>query len=368
MVERPEPVGRLTWARRAVSGAVGRGVARRAPSRATALRAAERGALGGGALAAVAAVGYGLIRAEGALARKTIGEPKALPPDPTGTYGRFPGPRLRLVMIGDSSATGLGCDGPAQTPGALLAGGVARELKRRVRLDVVAVVGARSAHLETQVAHALQKPVDLAVIMVGANDVTHQVRPGDASRDLGLAVRTLRAAGAKVVVGTCPDLGTVEPLLQPLRTVAAFYSRRIAAAQAVAVAENDGVAVSLCDLLGPEFAEHAHFWSDDRFHPSPHGYARVADALLPELLELLGVDLPSTETVQDVEVAAGVAAREAGLTVEALPGDEGAAAAGRLVRLVRRLPLVGRGEPEPRATGQDEEAAGVAVPIGEAGG
>jgi hypothetical protein len=168
-------------------------------------------------------------------------------------------------------------------------------------------------------------------------------------------------------VGTCPDLGTVEPLLQPLRTVAAFYSRRMAAAQAVAVAENDGVAVSLGDLLRQEFSEHAHFWSDDRFHPSPHGYARVADALLPELLELLGVDLPSTETVQDVEVAAGVAAREAGLTVEALAGDEGAAAAGRLVRLVRRLPLVGRGAPEPRDTAQDDTSQELTPPRDEPG-
>lgn len=337
---------------------------------------ALRGAYGGGALGALGAVGYGLVRAEAALARRTIGEPRDVPPDPRGTYGRYPGPPLHLVMIGDSSATGLGCDSPAQTPGALLAGGVARELRRRVRLDVVAFVGARSAHLETQVAQALRRPVDLAVVMVGANDVTHRVRPGDASRDLGLAVRTLRAAGAEVVVGTCPDLGTVEPLLEPLRSIAAFWSRRMAAAQAVAVAENDGVAVSLGDLLRHEFTEHKHLWSDDRFHPSPHGYARVADALLPDLLERLGLETAATESVQDVEVAAGVAAREPGLTVETIEGEEGAAAAGRLVRLVRRLPLVGRGAPDPRETTADENGtdafdstgegpgAGVGVPAG----
>jgi lysophospholipase L1-like esterase len=326
--------------------------------------AALRGAYGGGALGALGALGYGLIRVEAAVARRTIGEPSDVPPDPTGTYGRYPGPPLRLVMIGDSSATGLGCDSPAQTPGALLAGGVARELGRRVRLDVVAAVGARSAHLETQVARALQGHVDLAVIMIGANDVTHTVRPGDASRELGLAVRTLRAAGAQVVVGTCPDLGTVEPLLEPLRSVAAFWSRRLAAAQAVVVAENDGVAISLGDLLREEFTVHPHLWSDDRFHPSPHGYAQVADALLPGLLECLGIETPRTESVQDVEVAAGVAAREAGLTVETLPGDEGAASAGRLVRLVRRLPLVGRGAPDPRENGQDDEPTGAALPAG----
>jgi len=267
-------------------------------------------------------------------------------------------------MIGDSGAAGLGCEVPAQTPGALLAGGLARDLRRTVRLASVAAVGARSSDLATQVARALEEPVDLAVIMIGTNDVTHRVLPGDATHDLGRAVRTLREAGAVVVVGTCPDLGTVEPLLQPLRTVASFYSRRMAAAQIVAVLENDGIAVSLGTLLSPEFAEHPHLWSPDRFHPSPRGYRRVADALLPALLEHSGATIPVSvdvrTSVQDVAVAAGVAAREPGTTLETEPGAEGVASAGpgRLTRLVRQLPLVGRGAPEEREPEEDGTAEG----------
>ena len=328
---------------------------------------AVKAAYGGGVIGALGAVGYGLIRAEAGLARRTIGEPTDVPPDPTGVYGRYLGPALRLVMLGDSSATGLGCDTPDQTPGALLAGGVARDLRRRVRLDVVAVVGGRSADLDTQVAKALQDQVDLAVIMIGANDVTHRVRPGDAAADLGRAVETLRAAGAVVVVGTCPDLGTVKPLLEPLRTVAQYWSRKLATAQAVAVAENDGVAVSLGSLLAQEFSQHPHLWSADRFHPSPLGYRRVADALLPSLLEQMGVEIPVSvpvsETVQDVRVAAAVAAQEPGVVVETVEGDEGVAAVGpgRLARLVRRLPLVGRGAPDVREEDGEEPAEEGAV-------
>lgn len=324
---------------------------------------AARGAYGGGALGSLGVLGYAVIRAEAAVARKTIGEPTEVPPDPTGVYGRYLGPSLRLVMLGDSSATGLGCDSPAQTPGALLAGGVARELQRRVRLDVYAVVGGRSADLDTQIARALAAgPIDLAVVMVGANDVTHTVLPGEAVRHLGRAVETLRASGAHVVVGTCPDLGTVKPLLQPLRTVAAVWSRRMAAAQAVAVAENDGVAVTLGSLLAKEFSEHPHLWSHDRFHPSAQGYARVADVVLPNLLELLGVELEATEisSVQDANLAATMAAREPGLVVETVEGAEGVAAVGpgRLVRLVRRLPLVGHGAPDERIEESTPEPGG----------
>jgi lysophospholipase L1-like esterase len=331
---------------------------------------AARGAYGGGAVGLLGALGYGVIRAEATLARRTIGEPTDIPPDPTGVYGRHPGPALRLVMLGDSSATGLGCETPAQTPGALLAGGVARDLRRRVKVEVYAVVGGRSADLDTQVAKALHEKVDLAVIMVGTNDVTHRVLPGDAARDLGRAVQTLRAAGAVVVVGTCPDLGTLKPLLQPLRTVAAFWSRRMATAQAVAVAENGGIAVTLGSLLAQAFSEHAHLWSADRFHPSPHGYRRVADVLLPSLLEALGVDIPVSvpvsTTVQDVQIAAAVAAREPGVAVETIPGAEGVAAVGpgQLARLVRRLPLVGRGAPDRRVEDGDEPAVPEELPPG----
>jgi lysophospholipase L1-like esterase len=322
-------------------------------------RAAQGTGYSAGSLAALAAVGYAVVRAEAKIARHTIGEPTDEPPDPTGVYGRYLGPALRLVMLGDSSATGLGCDSPAQTPGALLAGGVARDMRRRVRLDVYAVVGARSADLDTQVAKALHQRADVAVIMIGANDVTHTVWPGDASAQLGRAVATLRDAGAVVVVGTCPDLGTVKPLLQPLKTVAAYWSRRMAQAQAVAVAENGGIAVSLGSLLAHEFSRHEALWSADRFHPSADGYRRVADVLLPSVLEGLGVDIPVSvpvsDHVYDVDVAAGVAAREAGVAMETVEGEEGAASVGpgRLVRLVRRLPLVGRGAPDER----DDEAA-----------
>ncbi|MCW2607871.1 MAG: family lipase, partial [Frankiales bacterium] len=183
----------------------------------------------------------------------------------------------------------------------------------------------------------------------------------EAARDLARAVRTLRAAGAEVVVGTCPDLGSVQPVLQPLRTYARYASRKLAAAQTVAVVEEGGSAVSLGDLLGDAFAREPSLWSADRFHPSAAGYRRVADAVLPSLLEAVGVQIPVSvpvsDSVQDVALAASVAAREPGLAVETLEGSDGIAGdgPGRLARLTRRLPLVGRGAPAAREEGLPAE-------------
>jgi lysophospholipase L1-like esterase len=321
---------------------------------------AVKAAYGGGGFGTAAAATVALIRVEAKMARHVIGTPFEQAPKAAGSYGR--GRRgekpLHLVVIGDSAAAGLGCERAEETPGALFAGGIARDMRRRVDLDVVAVSGAKSADLEVQVAKALRRPVDLAVIIVGANDVTHRVPLASACRDLGRAVRRLRDAGAVVVVGTCPDLGTVKPLLQPLRTVARVLSRRLARAQAVTVVEAGGIAVSLGYLLGDLFGSHEHLWSADRFHPSAEGYRHLVDAMLPSLLEHIGVEIPVSvpvsESVQDVSVAAAVAAREPGVALETVEGGEGAAEQGRLARLVRRLPLVGRGEPESRSEDEDD--------------
>ena len=310
---------------------------------------AVKAAYGGGGFAGSLGLAYALLATEAKLARRTIGVPTEQAPLAAGSYGR--GRRgekpLHLVVLGDSAAAGLGCERADQTPGALIAGGMARDLHRRVDLDVVAVSGARSADLEVQVSRALRRPVDVAVIVIGANDVTHRVPIASSARDLGRAVERLRKAGAEVVVGTCPDLGSVKPVLQPLRTVAAQWSRRLAAAQTVATVDEGGMAVSLGDLLARDFSEQPHLWSADRFHPSADGYQRIVDAMLPSVLEALGVDIPVSvpisDSVQDVQLAARVASREPGVEVDPLPDGEGG---GRLARLRRRLPLVGRGAPE----------------------
>ena len=143
--------------------------------------------------------------------------------------------------------------------------------------------------------------------MVGANDVTHRIDKSVAVRHLAQTVRELRDAGAEVVVGTCPDLGTVEPVAQPLRLLARRWSRDLAAAQTVAVVEAGGRTVSLGDLLGPEFYERPHeMFSSDRFHPSPAGYARAAAALLPSICAALGLWNGEAETAPDRRRGEGV--------------------------------------------------------------
>jgi lysophospholipase L1-like esterase len=260
-------------------------------------------AYGGGGLGAIGAVGgaalFGLLVGESKLARRRIPAAETAPPvshDTTwAAAGVAPdGPPIRIAMLGDSSAAGYGVYRDRDTPAAQLAIGISDAARRPVHVTNVAVVGAESGDLAAQLDELGSARPELAVIMIGANDVTHRVKPTESVRHLQSAVRRLRASGAEVVVGTCPDLGTIRPLAQPLRAYARRLSRTLAAAQTVVVVGAGGRTVSLGDLLGPLFATRLDMFSDDRFHPSAAGYAEAAQALLPSALDALGLGTRAT--------------------------------------------------------------------------
>ncbi|MFC7544825.1 SGNH/GDSL hydrolase family protein [Plantactinospora sp. GCM10030261] len=323
-------------------------------------RLARLAAYGAGLTAATALTASGVLIGQARQARRTIPMAEAPPPRGDGVYGvKFPGTPITLVVLGDSSAAGYGVHRPRETPGALLATGISRRLRRPVRLFRHAVVGSLSSGLRPQVEAALEHRPDLAVILIGGNDITNRTPQPVAVRHLVETVRALRTAGAEVVVGTCPDLGAIQPIKPPLRWLARRWSRRLAAAQTVAVVEAGGWTVSLGDLLGPRFAaEPTRMFAWDHFHPSAEGYAIAAAALLPTALsalaagerpagapgddELRSIVATGPAGVRSLPEAAQVAARHAGTEVSAarVAGrDRGPA--GRWARLRRRRPWFG---------------------------
>src|SRR5919107_1704158 len=336
-------------------------------------KVAAAAAYGGGGLTALGALGIGVITAEMKLARRWIGEPFEPAPQADGVYGAGLGAPLELAVVGDSSAAGMGADAPERTPGAVIARGLAAVSGRPVQLRTVAVVGARSSNLPSQLDRllAIATP-DVTVVMIGANDVSHRVRPAESVRHLSHAVERLRKAGSEVVVGTCPDLGTIEPVAQPLRLIARRLSRDLAAAQTVAAVEAGARTVSLGDLLGPEFRRvPAEMFSADRFHPSSAGYAAAAAALLPSVCAAVGLwpdggaerapDRRRGEGVGPVTRAAVAAVADPGTEVQAVEvAGESRGHGGRWAVLRRR-----RREPVPSGSAEPAEGSGPAAAPGD---
>jgi lysophospholipase L1-like esterase len=292
----------------------------------TARRLATGAAVSSGGLGLAFGALFALLKEEARAARRKVEArtAKADPPLGDGIYGRRRGKPLVFAVLGDSSAVGLGVTRATETPGALIAAALTELAERPVRLVRVAVTGAESRELDEQVDRALPEHPDVALIMIGANDVTTLTKPATAVRHLEDAVRRLTAAGCEVVVGTCPDLGTIRPIAQPLRSFARRWSRQMAAAQTVAVVEAGGRTVSLGSVLGPAFASDHSMFSVDEFHPSAVGYAQAAAILLPSVADAVGVWPASAgrrplrrESVRPVARAAVRAAARPGTEVQA---------------------------------------------------
>ena len=103
---------------------------------------------------------------------------------------------LRLVVLGDSIAYGTGARHPDDSLGPRLRAVLTGD-GFDVDLHVLAVPGAVSAQLGAQVRRAEPLRPDLAVVVIGANDLARFVPAEQAAADLGAAVTALAAARAR---------------------------------------------------------------------------------------------------------------------------------------------------------------------------
>jgi lysophospholipase L1-like esterase len=190
---------------------------------------------------------------------------------------------LRIAILGDSIAYGIGADQPSHTPAArvrtaLAEHGVAAETR------VFAVPGARSTGLGAQVRRAVLWRPHVAVVIIGANDLTHFVPHGQAATHLQAAVRQLRQE-AEVVVAPAPDLSIVPHVPPAMRAVVQAGSRALRDAQVAVTIEEGGRVADAGAATSAAFAQDRSLFSADRFHPSSTGYRVIAEALMPAVLE-----------------------------------------------------------------------------------
>jgi lysophospholipase L1-like esterase len=195
-----------------------------------------------------------------------------------------PSSPLRLVVLGDSIAYGTGALRREDALGPRLSAMLSAE-GFGVELSVVAVPGAQSSGLPAQVRRALPLRPDLAVIVIGANDLARFVPPASACRFLTAAVTELGEAGADVVVVPAPDMSSVPWIPPALRGVVSAASALMARHQAEAAASAGATVAHVSEAIGSAFAADPQaMFAADRFHPSSAGYARIAEVLAPAVL------------------------------------------------------------------------------------
>jgi lysophospholipase L1-like esterase len=190
---------------------------------------------------------------------------------------------LRLVVLGDSIAFGTGALRAADALGPRLAAALTAD-GFDVDLHVVAVPGAVSADLAAQVRRAVPLVPDLAVVVIGANDLA-RFRPAEqAAAELAAAAAALRETGADVVVLPAPDMSMVPFVPPAFRSVVRAACAQLQIRQ-TAVAEAAGASVAAVSAaVSAAFVADPALFSGDRFHPSSAGYARIASEVAPTVL------------------------------------------------------------------------------------
>jgi lysophospholipase L1-like esterase len=203
---------------------------------------------------------------------------------PSGVAPDVPPTPLTLAVLGDSIAYGTGARSAADALGPRLSAALTAD-GFDVSLHVLAVPGAVSRDLAPQVERARRLGPDLAVVVIGANDLARFVPADRAVASLASALRDLRALGTDVVLVPAPDMSMV-PFVPAAFRPAVQAACRVLQREQTAVAEAAGCTVALvaAEVAGA-FGSDPALFSSDRFHPSSAGYARIAAALAPFVLD-----------------------------------------------------------------------------------
>lgn len=233
-------------------------------------------------LAARLALSPLLITQAVAVRRRAQGLPEAAGPR-AGRLGS--GPALRLRIVGDSSAAGVGV--AVQDDG--LAGQLAEVLARdhTVTWHLDAITGATTRSTLRRLAGGDPVQTDVIVIALGVNDVTRQVPAWlwlRQQRALITRLRDLYAPRLIYISGLAP-MEHFPLLPNPLRWTLARHARKLETALAQDVADCPGlIHVPFAVTPSPELM------APDGFHPS----ARLYTLWATEMASRIGSDWPGS--------------------------------------------------------------------------
>ena len=196
-----------------------------------------------------------------------------------GRIGR--GDTLRVLIVGDSSAAGVGVGHQDQA----LSGHVTRLLAADYGVDwrLVARTGATTLGTLRKLREMDAHAADIAVVALGVNDLTNGVRLPrwlDQQRALHDLLRQ-RFGVRYVCVSGMPPVGQFPLLLHPLRWLMGQEAARFDAAIRDLAEQQTG-----CGYVPLQFHPDEYGMAEDGYHPGPDIYeawaGRVADRILSD--------------------------------------------------------------------------------------
>jgi lysophospholipase L1-like esterase len=184
-------------------------------------------------------------------------------------------PKLRVLVVGDSSAAGVGVADQAQALALPLAHHLSRTLYGAVAWQLVAQSGVNTAQARDLASEAKLQPADVVVVVLGVNDVSSQTSPSRFTEELGLLWDEVRhRTGARwAIFCGLPPMGMLTAVPHPLRWYLGRYSDVLDAAVQGWTRENGH------GFFGLRWASDPKWLAEDGFHPGPELYPQWAERL-----------------------------------------------------------------------------------------
>lgn len=195
-----------------------------------------------------------------------------------------PGTPLSMHVLGDSTVAGVGVDRARDTMPVQLAQRVSDELERPVELVGHGVSGAVTHDVLDQLDDVPPTGVDVLVIEIGSNDVTHRTSLADVESGTRRMLERATARSPIVVFGSSGKLDTPN-FLQPLRWIVMWRATAVRARQERVAEEFPVSFVDIAKEVAPEFERIGPSAnSSDDFHPSAKGYRAWARPLADRVI------------------------------------------------------------------------------------
>ena len=177
--------------------------------------------------------------------------------------------KMKILVIGDSTALGTGATQPEHSLAGLLGAHFPE-----ASIENHGVNGAKTKDLIKRLERLREKHFDLMMVHIGGNDVVRFTERKELTHDIDIVLRSAKQLADKVVLVSTGNVGTAKLLPLGTRWLFTWRTRQVRDTLKTAATKHG---ISYVDLFreynnDPFALDPSKYYAADSFHPSDEGY------------------------------------------------------------------------------------------------